>query len=425
MPQMRIPFGTVAITDESKRLINDCLENGRISSGRLVARFEERFAELIGAGEAVAVGSGTDADALSLAVLHDLGASSGDEVIVPALTFVATANAVLQAGFKPIFVDVHPETFNIDPARIENAVTDRTRAILPVHLMGKPADMTAINTIARRNNLLVIEDAAEAHGARYKNKNIGCWGDMAAYSLYVAHIITTGEGGIVVTDNAEYASILRSLRSHGRACKCKKCISNTTSGYCAKRFADAELGDIRFRFERIGFSSKMNELEAAIGLGALTLYDEILTKRRENLYQLIKGFQNFSDYFYTFSESDAEKIGPHAFPFVLRENTPFTRFELMHFLEQNGVDARTLFASIPTQCGGYKHFGYHQGDFPVAEMLGRQGVHIGVHQDIGRSDIKWFLELTEMFLNRFNGSKNWLLQRPGNMVNNKPTVAIF
>jgi dTDP-4-amino-4,6-dideoxygalactose transaminase len=395
---MRIPFGTVAITEKSKTLISECLDKGRISSGRLVAQFEQRFADIVGTAEAVAVSSGTDADALAVAVLYDQGALPGDEVVVPALSFVATANAVRHAGFIPVFVDVKPDTFNIDLSLIESAITDRTRAILPVHLMGKPADMTAIKAVAGRNNLLVIEDAAEAHGAEYKGKSIGSWGDMAAYSLYVAHIITTGEGGIVVTDNADFAAILRSLRSHGRACKCKTCVSNTSSGYCEKRFKNAERDDIRFRFERMGFSSKMNELEAAIGLGALDVYHEILAKRRDNLYRLIKGLARFSDYFWTFEEEGFEKIGPHAFPFVIREQAPFSRYDLMLFLEQHGVDARTLFSSIPTQCKGYEHLGHQHGDFPVAEMIGRQGIHIGVHQDINPSDIDWFLDLIETYL---------------------------
>jgi dTDP-4-amino-4,6-dideoxygalactose transaminase len=400
MKKMRIPFGTVAITEKSKQLVADCLERGRISSGRLVEQFENRFAELVGTNEAVAVSSGTDADALAVAVLYDLGARPGDEVIVPALTFVATANAVRHAGFKPVFVDVRPDTFNMDTEKIESAITEHTKAIMPVHLMGKPADMVRINAIAERHNLLVIEDAAEAHGAEYKGRNIGRWGHMAAYSLYVAHIITTGEGGIVVTDNLDYAAILRSLRSHGRACKCKTCISNTTSGFCKKRFEDEGVGDIRFQFERMGFSSKMNELEAAIGLGALEMYDAILSRRRENLRRYIDGFRIFSDHFWTFEEAVDEHIGPHAFPFVIRGEAPFTRYELMLYLEENGVDARTLFSSIPTQCGGYQHYGHRLGDFPAAEMIGRQGIHIGVHQDVQPEDIDWFLDLIGKFLLR-------------------------
>jgi dTDP-4-amino-4,6-dideoxygalactose transaminase len=395
---MKIPFGTVTITEKTKRLIEECLSSGRISNGKRVEEFEKEFADLIGVKEAVAVSSGTDAGVLALAILHDLGAKRGDEIVVPALSFVATGNAVLHAGFKPVFVDINPNTLNIDTDKIEQAISDRTRGIFPVHLMGKPADMASILEIARRHDLLVVEDAAEAHGAQYHGKNIGSLGDLAAFSLYVAHIVTTGEGGIVVTENEYYADILRSLRAHGRACKCKKCISNITSGYCDKRFSNKEVGDIRFYFERIGYSSKMNELEAAIGLGAIDLFSDILNKRRENLLYLIEQFKAFSEVLLTFEELSHEKIGPHAFPFVVREDAPFSRDDLMLFLEHNGIDARTLFSSIPTQCRGYEIFGYKTGDFPNAEYVGKNGIHVGVHQDVGKDDLDWLLDRMDEFI---------------------------
>ena len=400
MAKMKIPFGTVSITDKSRHLIQDCLDKGRISSGRLVRKFEEEFAALIGVKEAVAVSSGTDADTLAVALLYDLGARRGDEVIVPALSFVATGNAVLHAGFTPVFVDVYRETLNIDPTKIESVITDRTKAIMPVHLMGKPAPMDEIKAIAEKYNLLVVEDAAEAYGAVYKGQKIAGIGDIGAFSLYVAHIITTGEGGIIVTDNEKYAETLRSLRSHGRACKCKQCVSNITSGYCEKRFSDKERGDIRFIFERIGYSCKMNELEAALGLGNLDIYHEILEKRHNNLLAMIDGFQQFSEYLWTFQEESHEWIGPHAFPFVVKEGAPFTRDDLMLHLEKNGVDARTLFSSIPTQCGGYEFLGYKIGDFPNAEYIGKNGIHIGVHQDVKEENIGWFIDCVGKFIKK-------------------------
>lgn len=398
MPEMKIPFGTISISDKSKQLIADCLARERISSGRLVREFERRIAELIGVKEAVAVSSGTDADMLALAVLYELGAGRGDEVIVPALSFVATGNAVLHAGFVPVFVDIELDTLNINPNKIEAAITERSRAIMPVHLMGKPAEMDVINDIAQKHNLLIVEDAAEAWGATYKGRNIGSIGHLGAFSLYVAHIITTGEGGIITTDDESYAETLRSLRAHGRACKCKQCISNISSGYCEKRFSDKERGDIRFCFERVGYSCKMNELEAALGLGNIDIYHEILEKRHNNLSIMINRFQKFSEYLWTFQEEAHERIGPHAFPFVVKEGAPFSRDELMIYLEHKGIDARTLFSSIPTQCGGYEFMGYKSGDFPNAEHIGKNGIHIGVHQDVSESNIEWFINSIEDFI---------------------------
>lgn len=396
---MKIPFGTVSITEKAKKLVNEALNSNRVSCGKYVREFELRFAEIIGAKEAVALSSGTDADALALAVLHDFGAKRGDEVITTALSFVATGNAVLQAGLTPVFVDVDRKTLNIDTRKIEAVITEKTRAIMPVHLMGKPADMDTVNAIAKKHGLYVIEDAAEAHGTVYKNRNVGVLGDMAAYSLYVAHIITTVEGGIVTTDNEDFAEILRSLRSHGRACKCDKCVLNITSGYCAKRFKYNDGGkDIRFIFERIGYSCKMNELEAAVGLGNLDIYQEIIEKRRRNLLSMMEKFKKFDAYIDTIEEEPHEKIGPHGFPMIIKEGAPFTRDQLVNYLEKGGIDTRHLFSSIPTQCSGFKFLGYKPGEFPNAEYIGSHGLHIGAHQDMGEEHIDYFIDMIDKFI---------------------------
>lgn len=392
----KIPFGTITVTEKSRELINEALSSNRLSSGKYVREFETRFAELIGTKQAVALSSGTDAVALALAVLYDFGANRGDEIILPAMSFVATGNAVLQVGFTPVFVDIERETLNIDPSKIESAITEKTRAILPVHLMGKPARMDEIKKIAKKHNLYVIEDAAEAHGAAYRGENIGTLGDMAAYSLYIAHIITTIEGGIVTTNKPDFAEVLRSLRSHGRACKCKSCVLNTASARCEKRFKYGT--DIRFVFERIGFSTKMNELEAAVGIGNLDIYNDILCKRRKNLYYLIEKFEKFNPYLCTITKEPHEEIGPHALPIIVQEPAKFTRDQLVMHLEKEGIDSRNLFPSMPTQCIGFDFLGHKIGDFPNAEYIGDNGIHIGVHQDLDKQQCDYILNVIEKFL---------------------------
>jgi dTDP-4-amino-4,6-dideoxygalactose transaminase len=402
MQKRTIPFGTITITDTAKRLINESLDTKRISCGKLVSEFEDRFAAIVGVSEAVAVSTGTDADILALAVLHDFGATRGDEVIVPALSFVATGNAVVHAGFTPVFVDIERHTLNIDPSKIEAAITPKTRAIMPVHLMGKPAEMDTINAIAKKHNLIVVEDAAEAHGALYKGKPAGSLADLAAFSTYVAHIITTGEGGVITTNNDEYGDILRSLRSHGRNCTCKRCIMNTDKvTYCAKRFRGEGGEDVRFTFDRIGYSCKMNELEAAIGIGAMEVYYEILKKRHDNLIYVLERFDRFAPWLSTIKEEPHEQIGPHAIPIIINEGAPFTRAELTQHLEKNGIETRTLFASMPTQCPGFDYLGYKLGQFPNAEYLGHNGIHIGVHQDVGIEDMEYVLTTIGSFIESF------------------------
>jgi dTDP-4-amino-4,6-dideoxygalactose transaminase len=398
---MKVPFGTISIPEKSKELILKALESTRVSSGKYVREFEKKFAEIVGVKEAVAVSTGTDADILALAVLHDYGAKRDDEVIIPALSFVATGNAVVHAGFRPVFVDVERETLNIDVKQIEGAITEKTRAVMPVHLMGKPADMDPIMDLARKYNLFVVEDAAEAHGATYKGKPAGAMGHMGAFSLYVAHIITTIEGGIVATDNEEFAEVLISLRSHGRACKCLQCVLNVSQGYCPKRFDTSEGEDIRFVFERLGYSCKMNELEAAVGLGNLEHYADIVNKRRANLLYVLERFHRFSPYLATIKEEPWEQIGPHAIPLVVQEEASFTRVQLTNYLEEHGIETRTLFASMPTQCPGFYYLGYQLGQFPNAEYLGRQGIHIGVHHDLGLEEMEYFLDTVAKFLTRY------------------------
>jgi len=368
----RVPFGTVSITEEARRLINEAIDSKWLTRGKYVEEFEKRFAEVFGVKEAIAVSSGTDADALACAVLYDLGAKRGDEIIVPALSFIATGNAVFQAGFRPVFVDVDRYTLCINADMIESVITERTRAIMPVHLMGKPADMDKITDVAKRHNLVVIEDAAEAHGAEYRGKRIGSIGDMAAFSLYAAHIVTTVEGGMVVTDDSAMADALRSLRNHG--------IVN------------------KFEFRRIGFSAKMNEMEAAIGLGNIKMFSNILQRRRRNLLYLIDKFRQFERWFITIKEKEHEKIGPHAFSIILRKDVGFSKDEFVKYIEAAGIDSRNLFYSMPTQCPSYAFLGHKLGDFPEAEYCSDNGCHIGIHQDIDIDDLDYVVEVVASFL---------------------------
>lgn len=373
---MKVPFGSIVVTEKSKALMKEVLDSNQLSCGRYVSQFEEKVAQIFGVETAVAVSTGTDALIVAMAALLQFGAKRGDEIIVPALTFQATANAVFHAGFTPVFADIERKTLNINPADIEKRITKRTRAILPVHLMGKPAEMDTIMEIARKNHLYVIEDAAEAHGAEYKGKKVGTLGDLGCFSFYVAHIISTVEGGVITTNKPDFAMALKTLRTHGYN-------------------PDAE---IRFTFEQIGYSSKMNEMEAVIGLGNLELYDSILKKRRENLFYLMKGFEKFRPYMVTIQEEPYEKIGPHAFPIVIQENAKFTRNQFMKYLTEKGIESRTLFDSMPTQCPAFKFLGYKLGEFPDAEYVGKNGLHIGVHQELTKNELDYVFRIVGEFI---------------------------
>ena len=360
---MRITFGDLKVGDIAKKYVRRALDKDWVSEGANVKEFEEKFASKFGYKHAIATSSGTDADICCCASLYEFGAERGDEIITPALSFVATANSILAAGFIPKFVDIELETLNIDPSKIEEAITDRTRAIMAVHTMGKPCEMDTIMEIAKAHNLRVIEDSCEAHGATYKGRVIGTIGDMGTFSFYAAHLIVCGEGGMVVTDSDEVTNVIRSVKSHGRP-----------------------FGTIYFDFQRIGFNSKMNELTAAIGLEGIEYFDQTFDKRKNNIYKLLELTKELSDYFYFLEEQSHEKVSPHAFPIVLKDKK-HERDKLYHYLESKGIQCKTLFGSLPTQHQAFKFQNYKYGQFPASEYVGGNGLHFGIHQYLNDDDL--------------------------------------
>ncbi len=360
---MRVMFGDLKIGDTARKYMQGALDRNWVSEGANVKEFEQKFANKFGYKHAIATSSGTDADIVSCASLYDFGAKRGDEIIVPALTFVASANSILAAGFIPKFVDIEVDTLNIDPSKIEEAITDRTRAIMVVHLMGKPCEMDSILEIARAHNLKIIEDACEAHGATYKGRVVGSIGDMGTFSFYAAHVVVAGEGGMVVTNNDEIANVVRSVKSHGRP-----------------------FDSIYFDFQRIGFNSRMNELTAAVGLEGMEYFDQTFKKRKNNLYKLLELTEELSDYFYFLKEEGFEKVSPHAFSLVLRDKK-YDRDKLYHYLESKGIQCKSLFGSLPTQHKAFQFLNYRYGQFPAAEYVGENGLHFGIHQYLNDDDL--------------------------------------
>ncbi len=374
---MRISFGDLVIGDIAKKNFQRVFDKNWASEGDNVREFEAQFAAKFGYKHAIATSSGTDADIVSCAALYDFGANRGDEIIVPALSFVAPVNAVLAAGFIPKFVDIDLETLNIDPKKIEAAITDKTRAILVVHTMGKPCEMDAIIKIAKKHNLKIIEDACEAHGATYKRKIIGTIGDMGAFSFYTAHQIVCGEGGMVVTNDDSIAAVIRSVKSHGRP-----------------------VGSTYFDFQRIGFNSKMNDMEAALGLEGIVTFDDFFNKRKDNLYKLLEQTKDLSHYCHFIKEEKYEKISPHAFPIVLKDKK-YNRNKMYEFLESKGIQCKTLFGCLPTQHKAFKFLNYQYGDFPVAEYVGDNGLHFGMHQYLNDDDMFFINQTLREYFTEF------------------------
>ena len=364
----RITFGHIKVGETARRYLNEALDRNWVSEGPNVQRFEREFAKKFGYAQAVAASSGTDAGIVAMSALMDRGAKRGDEVITPALAFVATGNCILAAGLTPKFVDVDLETLNINPELIETAISTRTRAIQVVHTMGKPCKMEPILRIARKHKLAVIEDCCEAHGATLNGKVVGSFGEMGLFSFYAAHMICSGEGGMISTNDPELALLCRSIRSHGR-----------------------RGGQLYFHFDRIGYNSKMNDLEASIGLEGLENFDRTFSVRRRYLMRLWELLKPLEDRLLLYPDGPGEVTCPHAFPLVLRDEKQSMEGLYQH-LESNGIQCKTLFGSLPVQHGAFLFLGYREGSFPVAERIGRTGLHFGVHQYLTEQDIEYAAE---------------------------------
>jgi dTDP-4-amino-4,6-dideoxygalactose transaminase len=360
---VRITFGDLRIGDIARKYIQRALEANWVSEGKNVAEFEQKFASKFGYKHAIATSSGTDADIVSCASLYDFGAKRGDEILVPACSFVSTANSILAAGFIPKFVDIEIETLNIDPTKVGEAVTKKTRAIMVVHTMGKPCKMDPILKIAKAHDLRIIEDSCEAHGATYKGRVVGSIGDMGTFSFYAAHVVVSGEGGMVVTNDDEIAKVIKSVKSHGRP-----------------------FGSIYFDFQRIGFNSRMNELTAAIGIEGVESFDKTFNKRKNNLYKLLELTKELTDYCYFLNEEKFEKVSPHAFPIILRDKK-YDCARLYKYLESKGIQCKTLFGSLPTQHQAFRFLNYKYGEFPASEYVGENGLHFGIHQYLTDDDL--------------------------------------
>ena len=373
MKQYRVSFGHIEVGESARRYLNEALNRNWVSEGSNVRLFESRFAQRFGYRHALATSSGTDAGIVACAALLSRGAKRGDEVITPALSFVATANCILAAGLVPKFVDVELETLNINPSLIETAITPRTRAIQVVHTMGKPCKMDAILDIARRHNLVVIEDSCEAHGASLNGRFVGSFGAMGLFSFYAAHIICSAEGGMICTDDDELAGLCRSIRTHGR-----------------------RGGELYFHFDRMGFNSRMNDLEAAIGLEGLEMFDWTFNTRRRLMLRLRERLKPLEDQLILYRDGPAEVICPHAFPLVLRDEKQSVEGFYDH-LEGRGIQCKTLFGSLPTQHGAFAFLGYRKGDFPVAERIGLTGLHFGVHQYLTDDDVDYVAETVRSY----------------------------
>lgn len=390
MKLRRIGIGTFRTTPRIRALVNQVLESGQLSYGPLSLEFEQRFAGIHGCQYGILSNSGTSSLHVALQALKEVHHWEGGQVIVPATTFVATANIVTHNRMVPVFVDVDPCTYNIDPAQVERAITRDTRAILPVHLFGQPADMTAIADIARRHDLKVIEDSCETMFARHAGLTVGAWGDIGCFSMYVAHLLVAGVGGIATTNNPDYAARMRSLVNHGLALDCLNPGAN---------FAPQPMVGRRFRFDSVGHSFRITEFEAACGLGQLDDFKwNILNRRQGNAVHLTTRLESlnatYGRHFQTPAIAEHNEHAFMMFPVVLMGPGAGRKAELTDHLNRYGVETRDMLPILDQPA--FSHLNpYH---FPVSANLIQNGFYVGIHQDLTSADITYLAEAFGLWL---------------------------
>lgn len=401
----RVPIGDFRLGSEEREAINEVMTSGRLSEGPKVLAFEREWARYVGTNYCVATSSGTAALVAGLTALrHSRGLKRAAKIITTPLTFAATANAIVNTGFEPVFVDVDPVTFGITPQAVESHLAEAPdpenyAAILPVHLIGYPVPMDAMNRIAGKYNLVTFEDSAQAHGSEYKGRKVGSMSLLSDFSFYMAHTVQGGgEMGAVTTDDPEIDMLIQKIKRNGLACNCKACRRH--AGDCPHYDAADYPGydmDPHFSHDIIGYNFKTMEFQGAFALTQIKKIDWILRRRRENVAYLNEKLERFCDIVQLPLYS--EHIGYLAYPLIIKGG--ISRAELRVELERRGVESRPLFGSLPTQQPAFAYLKEaYQGHLPNAERLGANGLYIGCHQYLEREDLDWVAECFSQILGR-------------------------
>jgi dTDP-4-amino-4,6-dideoxygalactose transaminase len=392
-PARQIGVGGLELGSQERKYLQQVIDSNRLSYGPFSRRFEALFAENHDCRFATFCSSGTAALHLALAALKERNEwKDGDEIILPAVTFVATGNTILHNNLKPVFVDVDARTYNIDPGLIEPKITARTRAILVAHLLGLPCDMEPIWALAQRHGLKIIEDSCETMFATYKGRKVGSLGAIGCFSTYIAHFIVAGVGGFTTTNDPELDVIARSLMNHGR--------DNIYLSIDDDQHASPEqLRQIvarRFSFVRLGHNFRATELEAAIGLAQLERKDDIIRKRQDNAAYFMRELHDLEEFLQLpFTPSDRDHMFM-LFPLVLRHQ-PMR--ELVNFLEERLIETRDLLPLI-TQPIYRRKFGELANHYPVAKWLSECGFYIGCHQYLTNEERAYVVETIHEFFRR-------------------------
>ena len=363
---MKVPLSQPDINEQDIDAVLDVLQTNQLSIGPKVIEFEKIMAHLAGQKHGVAVNSGTSGLHL---IVRAMGLKDDDEVITTPFSFVASSNCLLFERAKPIFVDIDPDTLNMDANRIERAITPKTKAILAVHAFGHVADMDPIQEIARRHGLRVIEDSCEAIGAEYKGRPAGSLGDAGVFAFYPNKQMTTGEGGVIVTNDDEIAALCRSMRNQGRG-----------------------EGDRWLYHERLGYNYRLDELSSALGVSQVSRIDEILAMRADAAARYNRRLKSVADIRLPYIADYAKMSW---FIYVIRLADGINREQVMQKLADNGIGCRPYFAPIHLQPFFREMFGYKEGDFPITEQVSGSTIALPFFNRITDEQIDYVADILE------------------------------
>lgn len=352
-----IPITAVSFGPEEEQRVLAVIRSGMIAQGPVVAEFEQRFAEIAGTKHAIAVNNGTTS---LIAALQVLDLQPGDEVITSPFTFVATLNAILEAGATAVFADVREEDFNIDPSRVAELVTDRTRAIMPVHLYGQMADMDPLVQLAEAHNLAIIEDSAQSHGASYKGRQAGSYG-LGSFSFYATKNLTTGEGGMITTNSDDHADKLRVLRNQGMRA--------------------------RYQYEMAGNNYRLTDLQAALVIPQLDRYEQTVAQRQQNAAKLNAGLAGVTGLSLP-EQLDGRRHVWHQYTVRVSDEAALSRDALVAALGDRGIGCGIYYPKVVFDYDAYRsHNLVRISDVPVAERVAAQSVSLPVHVHLSNADI--------------------------------------
>jgi CDP-6-deoxy-D-xylo-4-hexulose-3-dehydrase len=392
MTRLRRYSGAIYDNAELLSMISAMLD-GWWSGGKYTLEFEDSFADSLGVKYAMACNSGSSANLLAISALE---LEKGCEVITPATTFPTTLNPIIQCGLMPVFVDVELATYNIDPYLIEKAMSDKTKLVMIPHTLGNPGNLEMILNLCSKYNLRFIEDACDALGSKYDGKFVSTFGDAGTFSFYPAHHMTTGEGGMVVTDSEELAEKIMGYRDWGRSCNCIPCqevVRKDENYLCPKRLnfkLDEDTPyDKRYAYSYIGYNLKMTEIQAAMGLAQLRKLERFVEIRKENFKTLVECLKDSKYFMLPKSEEKADTCW-FTFPLMIGDEAPFTRDQVTHYLEGAGIQTRPIFAGNIIRHPAYRNVNYKViGSLSNADKIFRDAFFVGIYPGLTKEDMEF------------------------------------